>query len=90
MYFLIAGYNTLPKEKKQHFDIEGFSTFFRNCFLLMGAVILIGQHILFWIVFVNGPAWVIPISVGSIIPYLIINGRHYDRSKKVNSDHDHN
>jgi len=29
MYFLIAGYNTMSKEEKAKYDIEGIATLFR-------------------------------------------------------------
>jgi len=80
MYFLIAGYNTMPKERKQHFDIKGFSTLFRNCFILMGVIIIAGQYVLFWAGWKNGPLWIVTISVGCIIPYLILKGKKYDHS----------
>ena len=85
MYFLIAGYNTMPRERKQHFNIEGFSSLFRNCFVLMGIIITAGQYLLFWIGWDHGPMWIVTIAVGSIIPYLIIRGKKYDHYKKNGS-----
>ena len=88
MYFLIAGYNTMSEERKRHFNIEGFSTLFRNCFVLMGVLIFAGQYLLFWMGWDQGPMWIVTISVGSIIPYLIIRGKKYDHTKKKNLKHD--
>lgn len=39
---LIAGYNTMSRDKKQYVDIEGLSTFMRNGFIVIGALIIIG------------------------------------------------
>jgi hypothetical protein len=30
MYFLIAGYNTMSKEEKSKYDVDGIATVFRN------------------------------------------------------------
>ncbi len=30
LYFLIAGYNTMPKEKQDNYDIAGIASVFRN------------------------------------------------------------
>ena len=40
MYFLIAGYNTMPAKEKAKYNIEGIATLFWNVFFLMGAIIL--------------------------------------------------
>lgn len=42
MYFLIAGYNTMSKEKKANYNIEGIATLFRNAMFGMAAIMLIG------------------------------------------------
>jgi hypothetical protein len=85
LYFLISGYNTMTKERKKHFDIEGFSKLFRNCFLLMGTVIILGQYLLVFLGWSRAPYWIISISVGSIMPYLLIRGQRYDGFKNQNT-----
>ena len=72
MYFLIAGYNTMSKEEKGKYDIEGIANVFRNAMFGMAFVILIGYLITrytensaiqiysFWIVIIIG------------VPYLLI------------------
>ena len=52
-YFLIAGYNTLPKEEKEKYDIEGIATVFRNAFFAMALGLLIGYFLSDWINFPN-------------------------------------
>lgn len=42
MYFLIAGYNTMSKEKKARYNIEGIANLFRNVMFGMALVILLG------------------------------------------------
>lgn len=42
MYFLIAGYNTMSKEEKEKYDIEGIASVFRNIMFGMAFIIIIG------------------------------------------------
>lgn len=35
-YWLIAGYNTMPKEKQKNVDIAGLTSFMGNCFFGLG------------------------------------------------------
>ena len=42
MYFLLAGYNTLPKEEKEKYDIEGIAKVFRDVMFGMAAIIILG------------------------------------------------
>ncbi len=44
-YFLIAGYNTLPKEEKAKYDIEGIATVFRNTFFGMALALILGHFL---------------------------------------------
>lgn len=41
MYFLIAGYNTMPASEKAKVKIEGIATLFRNVFFTLAAVLII-------------------------------------------------
>jgi uncharacterized membrane protein len=45
MYFLIAGYNTMPKEEKEKYNIKGIATLFRNVMFGMGLAIIAGHFI---------------------------------------------
>ncbi|MGV6828419.1 MAG: DUF3784 domain-containing protein [Flavobacteriales bacterium] len=42
MYFLIAGYNTMPKEEKEKYKIEEIASLFFNVMLGMALIIIIG------------------------------------------------
>ena len=42
MYFLIAGYNTMSKEKKEKVDIKGIATVFRNAMFGMATIMILG------------------------------------------------
>jgi hypothetical protein len=45
MYFLIAGYNTMPKDEKEKYNIKGIATLFRNVMFGMGLTITAGYFI---------------------------------------------
>jgi len=41
-YWLIAGYNTMPKDKQQNVDIAGLASFMGNCAFILGSFFLAG------------------------------------------------
>jgi hypothetical protein len=49
MYFLIAGYNTMSKEKQKNYDIEGIASVFRNAMFGMALIMLIGLGLSHWL-----------------------------------------
>jgi len=49
MYFLIAGYNTLPKEEKNKYDVAGIATVMWNGMLGMAIIIVIGYFLAKWL-----------------------------------------
>ena len=71
MYFLIAGYNTMPKKEKEKYDIEGIAKVFGNVMFGMALVMLIGyliakftanpmiQDYTFWITFIIGISYLL-------------------------------
>ena len=84
MYWLIAGYNTMPKEDKEKYNIEGIANVFRNVMFGMALIIIIGyfiakltenpdiQNYAFWTSMIIG------------IPYLLIesNSKKYRKKQK--------
>lgn len=84
MYFLIAGYNTLPKKEKEKYHIEGIATVFRNVMFSMAFIILAGyfitkstqnqqiQNFAFWISIIVG------------VPYLLIetNSKKFKKNQE--------
>jgi hypothetical protein len=77
---LIAGYNTMSREEKTSFDIEGYATFFRNFFVLLGLFIIIGFYIFYWVGWTEiAYGWVIS-SVFLTLPYLLIRSQQYNHS----------
>ncbi len=83
MYWLIAGYNTMPKEDKEKYNIEGIANVFRNVMFGMALIIIFGyliakltenpniQNYAFWTSMIIG------------IPYLLIesNSKKYKKSQ---------
>ncbi len=79
MYWLIAGYNTMPKEEKEKYDIKGIANLFGNVMFGMAFIIISGyliskltdnlniQNYAFWTSMIFG------------IPYLLIklNSKKY-------------
>ena len=47
-YFLIAGYNTMPKEEKENYDIDSIATVFRNAMWYIGAVLVLVHYLARW------------------------------------------
>lgn len=72
MYFLIAGYNTMRKEEKARYNIEGIATVFGNTMFGMALIIIIGHFTAKWLE--NPQIEVISMIVAIIIgiPYLLI------------------
>ncbi|WP_445383087.1 DUF3784 domain-containing protein [Robiginitalea sp. IMCC43444] len=84
MYFLIAGYNTLPKEEKEKYDIAGIATVFRNTFFGMALIIIAGY---FLARYLNMPdlEWISLFASTLLgLPYLLIrvNSDRYKRPEK--------
>ena len=77
---LLAGYNTMSKEQKSNVDIEGLSTFSRNCMLSIGVLLILSGLLLFvlnWMMYVSFVS--LPITIGGVI-YMIIGSQKYDRN----------
>ena len=84
MYFLIAGYNTMSKEEKEKYDIDGIARVFRNVMFGMGFLIIIGFLVAKWLEnpeIENYSFWA---SMFIGIPYLLIksNSKKYKINKK--------
>ena len=84
MYFLIAGYNTMPKEEKATYNIEGIATVFRNAMFGMAFIIIAGYFIAEWTENPNIQNYAFYSSIIIGIPYLLIqsNSKKYKNSKK--------
>jgi uncharacterized membrane protein SirB2 len=78
---LIAGYNTMSKDKKKNVDIVGLSTFMRNSLIIIGLSIIVGYYLFKWIGFttIANSMILIVTLIGVII--MVINAQGFDQNK---------
>lgn len=83
MYWLIAGYNTMPKEEKENYDIEAIATLFRNVMFGMALFIIGGYFIAVITESPNLENYCFWTSIIIGIPYLLIksNSNKYKLKK---------
>lgn len=83
MYFLIAGYNTMPEEEKEKYDIDGIATVFRNAMFGMAFTMLLGYLLSNYFEYpdIEKYAFFGALCIG--IPYLLIvsNSKKYKIKK---------
>lgn len=79
IYFLMAGYNTLPKEEKAKYDIEGIATIFRNTFFGMALVLIRAHFLMDWISVPKDSSIVATACIIIGVTYLLIESN----SKKI-------
>ena len=80
---VIAGYNTMSKEKKKNVDVAGLSSFMKKGFITMGvAIIILSLFILVFHLNKLFYIWVILfITLGGVI-FLSIKAQKFDGNKK--------
>ncbi|SDE84512.1 protein of unknown function [Pricia antarctica] len=85
-YFLIAGYNTLPKKEKAKYNIDGIATVFRNTFFAMAIGLLMGYFLSDWINIQNFENIVAISCIVIGVTYLLIksNSKKFKIAKKQN------
>lgn len=78
-YWLIAGYNTMPEEKRKNVDIESLGRFIGNYMLLLGLLLAIGGVLLYagyktlGIILIVFPQFI-------LTPYVLIRSQKYDKN----------
>lgn len=79
MYGLIAGYNTMSKEEKEKYDIEGIATVFRNVMFGMALIIIVGYFIAYLSKNPNIENYAFWTSIIIGVTYLLIksNAKHF-------------
>ena len=78
---LIAGYNTMPSEKKKNVDIVGLSTYMRNSLIIIGLSIIVGYYLFKWIGFTTIANSMILIVTLIGVTIMVINARKFDHNK---------
>jgi hypothetical protein len=79
---LIAGYNTMPKDKKKNVDIDGLSTFMRNGLITIGLTIIIGYFLFKWIGYTMIANSMILIVTLIGVTILVIKAQRFDNNKE--------
>lgn len=79
---LIAGYNTMQKEKKRNVDIKGLSSLIRNIFISIGVLMITVYYFLIWLEFdfIAELSFIFILIIGVII--ILIKAQKYDHNKK--------
>jgi len=79
-YFLIAGYNTMPREKKQKVDIKGLGRFMGNFCFLLGGIMFTAS----FLSYLDYPlaAQLTILSLMVIIPVMLIKAQHFDANTR--------
>lgn len=79
---LIAGYNTMPKDKKKHVDLDGLSTLMRNGLIIIGLLTIIGYYLFKWVGFsqLANSSMLIVILSGTIT--MAIKARKFDHNQQ--------
>lgn len=72
LYFLIAGYNTMPKKEQEKYDINGIATVFRNAMFGMALIMLLGYALSKWLENSNIDNYTFFIAIIVGLPYLLI------------------
>lgn len=78
---LIAGYNTMPKNKKKNVDIEGLSTFMRNGFISIGVIVIMGSYIFVWIGLETIATTVVPLVILLGVTIMVVMAQKFDRNR---------
>ena len=85
MHFLIAGYNSLPKEIQKTYDANGIAALVGNTLFAMALVILFGRVLSSWleIDYIEFYALIAAVLIG--IPYIILKSNsHINKVDKNN------
>ncbi|CAA0234212.1 DUF3784 domain-containing protein [Tenacibaculum maritimum] len=84
IYWLIAGYNTIPKEQKDKYNIGGIANVFRNLMFGMAFIIFSGYLIAKWKDNSNIQNYAFGISILIGIPYLLLesNSKKYKKNQE--------
>ncbi|MFL0112082.1 DUF3784 domain-containing protein [Tenacibaculum maritimum] len=84
IYWLIAGYNTIPKEQKDKYNIGEIANVFRNLMFGMAFIIFSGYLIAKWKDNSNIQNYAFGISILIGVPYLLLesNSKKYKKNQE--------
>jgi len=75
-YWLIAGYNTMTKERKSKVDIEELGKFMGNMFFILAGVMAAGSVMAYFEV--PGVSFAVPVTMIALIVYMLIKAQQFD------------
>lgn len=79
---LIAGYNTMPEEKRKNVDIDGLSTVMKNYMIAMGIALIVGGFVFDWLGWkMLADSWIIVCVLGTM-PFMLMHAQRFDRNKR--------
>ena len=86
---MIAGYNTMPADKKKNVDIEGLSRYVRNVMILMGLGTIVFYLVFLWLGWTYMANMVIfmVVLVGSMVLFLTSQKYDHNKGKKSRSQY---
>ena len=79
---LIAGYNTMPAEKKKNVDIGGLSSFMRRHLVIMGALWILFTVVLELTDQTDTLAVIYVIYLPVYVVWMLIRAQRYDHNKQ--------
>lgn len=79
---LIAGYNTMSKDKKKNVDIKGLSTFMRNSLIIMGLLIITGNFVIIKMRVENFAEYITLIVILIGVTITLIKAQKFDHNRK--------
>ncbi len=81
---MIAGYNTMPAEKKKNIDIDGLSRYMRNVMIIMGLATILLYLVFRWIgwIYLANMVILLVVLVGSVILFLTSQKYDHNQGKK--------
>lgn len=84
MYYLIAGYNTLPPEEQKKYDIDGIATVFRNGMFFMALMLLIGYGVSHYLENPKIQVYGLFIAIAIGLPYILVmsNSKKFKKGTK--------
>ncbi len=80
MPMLIAGYNTMTKDKRANVDIDGLSTFMRNGFIAIGILIIVFHQLAKWSGFITLANSMILIVTVIGVAIMVIRAQRFDHN----------
>jgi hypothetical protein len=86
MYGLIAGYNTMSKEEKNKYDIEGIATLMKNVMFGMAFIMIVGQLLSYFTSTTDYKFYALGLALVVGIPYLLVKSNSNTYKTDANDD----